>query len=211
MKAIRSALLLLGLVFFCAPVGAADTLSQIGAQIEQHAVIRAEFVQTKQMAALKKPLVTRGRLVFSRSQGVLWQIEQPYRIGYLLGEARIVEIGADGARRVREARDVPGLAQVGRVFRAMLGANSDALREVFEVTVHGDPARWQIDLKPRQAQLAQYLSGMQISGGRFVEEIRIIEAGGDSTQIRFANSQGAAALSDAEQALFGGEPPGARR
>ena len=211
MKVIRFALLLLGLAFLCAPAGAADTLSQIGAQIEQHAVIRAEFVQTKQMASLKKPLVTRGRLVFSRSQGVLWQIEQPYRIGYLLGEARIVEIGADGARRVREARDVPGLAQVGRVFRAMLGANSDALREVFAVTVHGDPGHWQIDLKPRQAQLAQYLSGMQLAGGRFVEEIRIAEAGGDSTQIRLVNSQGAAALSDDEQALFGGEPAGLRR
>lgn len=56
----------LSCLFFLAawalPAGAATTLSQIGAQIEQNAVVRAEFVQTKQMAALKKPLVTRGQL-----------------------------------------------------------------------------------------------------------------------------------------------------
>lgn len=201
---IRSLIALAALV--CAlSASAASTLAQIGAQIEQHAVVRAEFVQAKQMAALKRPLVTRGRLTFSRSQGVLWQIEQPYRMSYVLGEARIVEIGSDGVRRVRETRDVPGLAQVGRVFRAVLGANSDALREYFDATVQGDPAKWVIELKPRQPQLAQYLGGMQLSGGRFVAEIQISETGGDSTHIRFSNSQGTTVLNEIELSLFGGD------
>lgn len=193
------------------PAAAADTLRQIGAQIEQYPVVRADFVQTKQMAALKRPLVTSGRLTFSRTEGVLWQIEKPYRMSYVLGETRIVEIGGDGSRRVRETREVPGLAQVARVFRAMLGANSDALREHFDVTVQGDPAKWSIELKPLQSQLAQYLNAMQLSGGRFVEEISIKEAGGDSTQLRFANTQGAEALNEAESALFGTDGKGASR
>jgi len=180
-----------------------DTLARIGAQIEQYPVVRAEFTQSKQMAAMKRPLVTTGRLVYSRRYGVLWQIEQPFRMSYVLGEDKIVEIGADGVRRERGLRDVPGLAQVGRVFRALLGANTAALRENFDATVHGDPAKWEIELKPRQPQLAQFLTGLQLSGGRFVDSIRIGEAGGDSTQIRFRNSQGASAPSEAELQLFG--------
>jgi hypothetical protein len=180
-----------------------DALTRIGAQIEQHAVVRAEFTQSKQMTAMKRPLVTSGHLVYSRKHGVLWQIEQPFRMSYVLGEDKIVEIGADGVRRERGLRDVPGLAQVGRVFRAMLGANTSALREYFDATVHGDPAKWEVELKPRQPQLAQFLTGLQLSGGRFVDSIQISEAGGDSTQIRFRNSQGASAPSDAELQLFG--------
>jgi hypothetical protein len=180
-----------------------DALARIGAQIEQHAVVRAEFTQSKQMTAMKRPLVTSGRLVYSRKHGVLWQIEQPFRMSYVLGEDKIVEIGADGVRRERGLRDVPGLAQVGRVFRAMLGANTSALREYFDASVHGDPAKWEIELKPRQPQLVQFLTGLQLSGGRFVDSIQISEAGGDSTQIRFRNSQGASAPSDAELQLFG--------
>ena len=169
-------------------------------------MVRAEFTQSKQMAAMKRPLVTSGRLVYSRQHGVLWQIEQPFRMSYLLGDERIVEIGADGVRRERGLRDVPGLAQVGRVFRALLGANTAALREYFDTTVHGDPARWEIELKPRQPQLAQFLTGLQLSGGRFVDNIRIAEAGGDATQIRLRNAQGASALNDAELQLFGELP-----
>src|SRR6185369_15238228 len=107
----------------------------------------------------------------SRRHGVLWQIEQPFRMSYVLGEERIVEIGADGVRRERGLRDVPGLAQVGRVFRALLGANTAALRDYFDATVQGDPAKWEIELKPRQPQLAQFLTGLQLSGGRFVDKI----------------------------------------
>jgi hypothetical protein len=180
-----------------------DALARIGAQIEQYPVVRAEFTQSKQMAAMKRPLVTSGRLVYSRRHGVLWQIEQPFRMSYVLGEDRIVEIGADGVRRERGLRDVPGLAQVGRVFRALLGANTTALREYFDATAHGDPGKWEIELKPRQPQLAQFLTGLQLSGGRFVDSITIGEAGGDSTRIRFRNSQGASAPSDAELQLFG--------
>jgi hypothetical protein len=173
--------------------------------MEQYPVVRAEFIQNKQMPALKRPLVTSGRLVFSRRHGVLWQIEQPYRMSYVLGEERIVEIAADGTRRERGLRDVPGLAQVGRVFRAMLGANTSALREIFVVRVQGGPDKWEIDLTPRQAQLAQFLSGLQLSGGRFVESLSISETGGDMTQIRFRNTQSASVPSEAELQLFGEE------
>lgn len=182
-----------------------DNLARIGAQMEQHAVVRAEFTQSKQMAALKRPLVTTGHLVFSRRHGVLWQIERPYRMTYALSEERIVEIAGDGTRRERSQRDVPGLAQIGRIFRALLGADTTALQAVFDVAAQGDAAKWNIELKPRQAQLAQFLARLQLSGGRFVDGIRIDEAGGDSTQIRFSNTQGANAPSAAELLLFGGE------
>jgi hypothetical protein len=183
-----------------------DALNRIAGQIAQYPVIRAEFTQTRQMAAMKRPLVTTGAIVFSRSHGVLWQIAQPYRMSYVLGEDRIVEIGADGARRERAMRDVPGLSQIGRVFRAMLGADAAALRDHFEVDARGDPGKWEIDLKPRDAQLAQFLTGLQLTGGRFVDTIRIGEAGGDSTQIRFRNTQGAAAPDENELRLFGPAP-----
>lgn len=203
MHRLISILLLLVAAITSAQSAEPDTLARISAQIEQHAVVRAEFSQTKQMAALKRPLVTTGRLLFSRHHGVLWQIEQPYRMSYILGEDRIVEITADGARRERGLRDVPGLTQVGRIFRALLGANTSALRDAFDISVQGDPNRWDIKLKPREAQLAQFLSGLNLSGERFVETIRIDEAGGDSTVIRFRNTTGAEAPIDAELLLFG--------
>lgn len=181
-----------------------DTLlPRISAQIDQHAVIRAEFTQEKRMPALKRPLITSGHFVFSRRHGVLWQIEHPYRMIYVLGEERMLEIGADGARRQRSLREIPGLTQVGRIFRALLSANASSLHEIFNITTQGQPAHWEVQLKPRDAQLAQFLSSLNLSGGRFVEAIGIDETGGDTTRIRFRNASGSETLSDTEVQLFG--------
>ena len=199
------ALLCLACMTAWAQAGEPDLLTRIGAQMEPFAVVRSEFTQTKTMAALKRPLVTRGHLVYSRHDGVLWQIEQPFQMSYVLGENRIIEISADGVRHERAGRDVPGLAQVGRVFRAMLGANTVALREYFDASARGDLKHWEIDLKPKQAPLSQFLSGLHLSGGRFVESIRMDETGGDSTQIELRQVQMTATPSPAEWLLFGSD------
>jgi len=203
-------LILAFLLFACAapPLWAEDTatLKRIAAQIDQHAVIRAEFTQSKQMATLKRPLQSDGRIVFSRQFGVLWQIERPYRMSYVLGEDRIVEIAADGTRRERGLAEVPGLVQIGRIFRALLGADTTVLGEIFEVSAKGNPANgghWEIDLVPKQAQLAQFLKAIHLNGGRFVEAIRIDENANDVTQIRFSNSRTADTPDAAELTLFG--------
>jgi hypothetical protein len=182
-----------------------ESLNRIGSQIEQYPVVRAQFTLTKQMAALKRPLVTTGRLVCMRQLGVLWQIEQPYQISYLLSDERIVEISTDGARKERGLREVPGLAQVGRVFRALLSANTSTLHEYFEVAAHGNPGKWNLELKPRRSQIAQFLVKLQITGGRFVETIRIVEVGGDTTVIRFHNSRGESEASKSDLLLLSGK------
>ncbi|MCB5188042.1 outer membrane lipoprotein carrier protein LolA [Methylobacillus caricis] len=179
-----------------------ELLSIIGKQIEQHQVVRADFSQAKQMAALKRPLLTHGKLVYSSRHGVLWQIERPYRVSYLLGETKIIEISADGSRKERGVRDIPGLAQVGRVFRAMLGADTNALQAHFDATVTGSAQQWNIVLQPKQAQVQQFLKQLQLSGGQFVEQIDIAETSGDLTNITFSNSIAAAAPSASEQQLL---------
>jgi hypothetical protein len=196
-----------------------NALNRIAEQVDRHAVVRAEFTQSKRMAALKRPLVSSGRLVFSRQHGVLWQIERPYRMSYVLGAESITEIAADGTRRTRGMREVPGLAQVGRVFRALFAADIAALSDDFDIGVQedsGDREMWAIELRPRQQQLARFLLRLRLTGGRFVESILIEEHGNgdkeggesggenDVTQIRFANSQSAEVPSAAELLIFGG-------
>ncbi|HEY1182085.1 MAG TPA: hypothetical protein VGE56_07265 [Rhodocyclaceae bacterium] len=52
--------------------------------------------------------------------------------------------------------------------------------------------------------MAQFIEQIDIGGGAFVVAIRIQERGGDATQIKFRNSNGADTLSESERQLFGG-------
>ena len=47
--------------------------------------------------------------------------------------------------------------------------------------------------------MAQFIEQMEISGGTFVNAIRIQEKGGDVTQIKLRNSSGANTLTESEQ------------
>lgn len=180
-----------------------DVANRLGAHLEQAPVIRAEFEQKKDMAAFKKPLVTRGRLVFARQHGVLWQIEQPLKLTYVLQEGRMVEIGEDGTTQSRTTQDAPAVAQVGRIFRALLGGQTKTLAEFFDSSGNGDPDKaWTITLNPRNPQVSQFIKRITLAGGKHVDSIRIEEANGDTASIRFRQTVEANELSAEERKLF---------
>ena len=176
-------------------------LTPLLAQIEQTRVIQAEFVQTKTLRALKRPLRTSGRLVVVRGQGVLWQIDRPYRASYLIDTDSVLEIGADGSRRVRKAREVPALAQTGLVFQAIFQGDIRALEAYFEVHSQTGTAQWQVDLTPKP-MLARFLEGISARGSRFLDSIDIEESGGDTTHIEFRNTLLDAPIADADREFF---------
>jgi len=167
-------------------------------------VIHAGFAQTKTLQALKRPLRTSGRMVFARGQGVRWQIDKPYQASYALSADRVVEIGPDGARKVRAAREVPALAHIGRVFEALFQGDAAVLEQYFQVTVGGNPEHWRVDLAPKP-ELTRFLKGISAQGGQFLDTIEVHEAQGDVTRIEFRDSRLDAPLSEAEARLLRGD------
>jgi len=195
-------LLILPLAAVAGPT-TAQLAARMAQRIEQAPVLRADFTQEKQMAAFRKPLQTRGQFTFASGQGVIWQIEAPLKVAYVLGEDRIVEIGEDGAAQVRTARDIPGLAQVGALLRALLGAQTDTLAELFTVTPAGTLDAWFLTLTPKPGLLAQAMREVRMNGSRHVERIYIEEANGDSITLNFGNFREDRALLPAERERFG--------
>lgn len=186
-----------------------STLQQLGSRIEQHAVLRADFTQTKHVAALKRPLVTHGKLLYSKAHGVVWQIYKPYAISYILSNDSVIEITADGRRKERSVNDMPGFAQINRIFRAMLAADTSVLNTYFDTKLENEismDAPWRALLTPKQTQITRFVKAIRVEGAQFVQSIHIEEANQDSTNIVFSNTVAATALSDADMKLFGQTP-----
>ena len=59
---------------------------------------------------------------------------------------------------------------------------------------------WRLGLKPRSAALAKVFARIELSGDRYVREVRIEEANGDSTQLRFSALKDAPATLAADEA-----------
>lgn len=177
-------------------------LDRLVTQLSEPAVVRAEFVQEKQVAVLARPLASRGRITVSRRDGVIWQLEAPIRMSIAFGETKIVEVDAEGRRRVRGIGENRAQAEVGRIFKGLLAADMASLRRYFQVDAEGDLQSWRIRLTPRSPEVARFIKVMQLTGRGHIEGIRIEEASGDATSIRLRNVETAATLNQAEQALF---------
>lgn len=179
-------------------------LETIRSKLELHPRIRADFVQTRRMAELQRPLVARGKLLVWGSAGVIWEIEQPVRASYVLRDATTIEV-ADGRETVRSAQDDAGSARVGRILRALVHGDMQSLEQWFEIGARAGAGRWTITLTPRAGPLASFLKSMQVSGADYVEGVLVEETGGDATQIHFRNQRDGVSLTQEERRLLGAD------
>ena len=193
-------------VFAAQPAPASDTslVSQIAGHLAQAKGVRAQFTQTQTLSAMKQPLVSTGSLVFFRERGVIWQIDTPYKATYVITDTGVSEVNANGQRlTTNSGSGVRGVVQVSRMMRAMLGGDLSALYAQFDVHADGTPAQWRMQLTPNQPQLAQSIKGLEMSGGDYLQALRITLANGDVTRIDFANSAAVSELPPADRTLFG--------
>ena len=165
-------------------------------------VLHGEFEQTKTIKGFRNALVSHGEFMVARGQGVWWHTQQPYEATLVVTRTRLFTRAPDGSTgNLMDAQAEPGLRQVNELVFSLLSADLDALAERFTVTAQAaGAAGWTLTLAPRDANVAKFLKSATLTGDRFVQSVRIDEARGDSTQIRFSHQAPAAALSAADAA-----------
>jgi len=181
--------LLAALLFISAPARADDLADRIVERLASYPVVRADFVQERTVASLTKPVTSSGRMVLSREQGLLWDIEAPVKAALVYS----VNGAADGGAVQ---------AEMSRLIRAIIAADLSELRSTFEVEPRGDLERWTLHLRPKAREAAQYLRGIELAGGKHLESIGIVEASGDRMTMRMKNFVVAAELDAAERRRF---------
>ena len=179
-------------------------VSQIASHLAQAKGVRAQFTQTQTLAAMKQPLVSTGSLLFFRDRGVIWQIDTPYKATYVITDAGVAEVDANGQRvTAHSAQGTRGVAQVSKMMRAMLGGDLSALYSQFDVQAEGSAAQWRMQLTPNHPQIAQSIKGLQMNGGDYLQSLRITLANGDITKLDFAKSAAVSEPTSAERSLLG--------
>jgi hypothetical protein len=180
-------------------------VSQLGPvreRLQLDPLLRGEFEQRKTLAGFRNPIVTRGDFVVARGQGVQWHTAQPFEGTLLVTRTRLITLGADGTPGdALDAQAEPALRQVSELVFALLGADLDALAARFTlqgeaVGAHG----WRLVLTPRDPRLAAFLARATLEGDRWVESVRLEEARGDVTQIRFSHQASLGALTPEQAA-----------
>lgn len=189
-------------IAFCANAEAL-TMGEIASQVGKDRIIHAEFTQTRRLAALKRPVVSRGKVVVAGGQGIVWEIEHPYRATYVIRKDAIAEVDQAGRRKTGPAEQAQHVRRAAHLIGALLELNEEALAEQFSASVGGNIDQWTVDLASRDA-LARFIAKITLRGGPFVDEVVIVETSGDSSRLEFHSARSGDPLSSREVMLLQG-------
>jgi outer membrane lipoprotein-sorting protein len=185
-----------------APAG--DAVKLVRERLKLSPVLKGEFEQTKTLKGFRNALVSKGEFLVARGQGVWWHTREPFETTLVVTKTRLFTRNPDGSTsNVADAQAEPGVRQVNELIFSLLAADLDALADKFSVAAQpAGAAGWTLVLTPRDANLARFLVRATLAGDRDVQSVRIEEARGDTTLIRFAHQQPAAALAPDQAARF---------
>ncbi len=153
--------------------------------IDAQKVLRGSFVEDHQTNTSQNPVHTSGYFVVAPSHGLIWNILKPFPTSTI--------VTAQGA-----VQDLGGLIiklptkNLGHLYNMVGGAlagNWATLEEDFVITKTSNGDHWQMLLTPRpDATHKLPYSTITISGGRFVENIVLMNTNGTSDVFSFSNA-----------------------
>ena len=167
-------------------------------------VLRGRFVQERHLTGFNAPLRATGSFLLAPGKGLIWRAEAPFAITTVITAAGLVqEIGGAETLRLPAAR-IPFLARLYTMLSGALSGDWSLLEPDFIVTRSGDDAAWRAVLAPRQADAAGLpFRVITVSGGRFVEQVRLDKPEGDFEHLAFLDQTlSAAPLQSAEAAAL---------
>jgi hypothetical protein len=177
--------------------------SQIQSLLAQPSVLCGRFDQTKQLAGMKKPLLSHGRFCVVKGKGIVWRTLQPFPSTLQLTRDEIVNYQGDRVAMRLDAKQEPTVRMINSVLFSLMAGDLAQLDELFDIKGEAKAANWRVSLTAKKAALAKVIGTISLEGAAYVKTITMNEAGGDQTKIVFSDIQtGEAALSPEEAALL---------
>lgn len=179
-------------------------VAEVRSRMADDAVLRGEFEQRKTLKGFKNQIVSHGDFLVSRERGVIWRTREPFASSLTVTKDRLLARGADGTVTSRmTTRDEPGMQMVNETLFALISADLAALSPRFRIEgeVQGKSA-WRLSLTPIDASLAQAISRIELEGDRYLRSVRLVEAQGDVSLIRFSQQSASPVLTGDEARRF---------
>lgn len=169
--------------------------------------LQARFTETKTIALLKAPLVSRGVLYYLAPGHLVRVVETPSPSTVRIGPERLEVRDASGAQQF-DLRARPDIKTFVESFVHVMAGHHDALASTYTLEFRpavADDAPWTLVLTPRRAPLSELIDRLEVTGrGYEIATIRVLERKGDRTEIQVTAVDASRTFSaDEKRSIFG--------
>jgi hypothetical protein len=139
----------------------------------------ADYTENKYLSMLSHPLESSGELIYDAPDHLEQRSLKP-RPQTLVLDHGLVTVQAGRRRRVLRLEDYPQIAPLIDSMRSILAGDRAALERIFELQFTGTLEHWQLQLTPRDSQLAAHVKRIEMRGERdAVREVQVLQSDGD--------------------------------
>lgn len=161
-------------------------------QLQKPKNVQGDFVQSRHLKALNRPITTEGRFTLVANKGLVWQMEKPFETQLRVTEKGIMQW--NGQQWVNNAK--LGQAEQIQLFLGLLSGDVNGLKKQFNLALKGSSKQWELTLTPNSLLMKQIFNQIVIKGDELVRMISLDETQGDKTDILFKNNQMNQALTE---------------
>ena len=188
-SALLTALLLFPASFLPLRSAEADGPEEMLAKLSEVRSVTADFVQTRRLRNLRKPLKITGRFAWENTGRFAWIVQKPIGYECILADGVFQQWDADSGKVRRfDVKDHPAMSAVFRSMRSILPGNA-AASEKFTVRAGGDGSM--LILTPRPGSgFDTVLKSLELTLNEkrdAVAGVRFEELSGDVTELVFSN------------------------
>lgn len=185
----------------------ARTLLRVLATIEG---LEARFIERKRLALLRAPLVSEGRLFYTRPGYLARFVETPSPSSVRIGPKSLEVNDASGSQRF-DLRSRPEIKTFVESFVHVVAGDYDALASTYSlgfVRASEPGAMWLLTLVPLGSPLSDLVERLEIRGqGYHVAMIHVLEKKGDTTEIVMTSVDPQREFTTTERLELFGLPP----
>lgn len=155
------------------------TIERLMQSLARVNVGRADFVETKYIAMLERPVVSSGQLFYVAPDKLEKRTEKPRPESMIIeGNTLVVERGSQNM--TLQVESAPELAGFVNSIRGTLAGDRKALERSFALALEGPQQRWLLTLTPLDRRMAAAVTAIRISGVQDdVRSVEILQADGD--------------------------------
>lgn len=149
--------------------------------------ISGDFIQTRHIAILSEPLISKGTFVLSKQNGLKWIQTTPFPSRLELTNTKLVEKMGDNPESTITKDKQPIIFAFTNVFLSIFKGNTKSLIQYFSVQFKGNPKQWTMTLTPKGSPLNKAIVSFKLYGSKCVNKVVIKEVKNNMQTIQFNN------------------------
>jgi outer membrane lipoprotein-sorting protein len=170
-----------------------EILERLEAKLSGVRTVQADFVQVKRLAMFRREMVIRGRLAVQNPQRIAWHVDKPVRYSLVIDGPKLAQWDEDTDRvQIVRLDKNPSFKEAFQQLTAWFSGRYASLRRQYQVSIEqADP--YVLVFSPREgSDMVKVIRKVRIvfrKDERYIEELALHEASGNTSVIRFSNTR----------------------